>query len=135
MKRGTQSGFTLLEVLVATTIMGIAVVGLLSSLSTSTRNAARLTAYDRSVMASRAKMDELLADYRIPFNATLTGDIGPDSGWQARFSPYEGRPGFPPGTPYLERVELDVWWSLNGDRHTFHIEGYRRNTAPPPGQL
>ena len=40
MRTSTQRGFTLLEILVATTIMGVAVVGLLSSLSTSMRNAA-----------------------------------------------------------------------------------------------
>ena len=35
-------GFTLLEMIVATTIMGIAVAGLMSGISSSTRNAARL---------------------------------------------------------------------------------------------
>ena len=52
-------GFTLLEVMVATTIMAIAVVGLLSSLSASLRNAARLTDNDRSALLARRKMDEL----------------------------------------------------------------------------
>jgi prepilin-type N-terminal cleavage/methylation domain-containing protein len=38
-----RAGFTLLEMMVATVIMGIAVVGLLSGISSSMRNAAKLT--------------------------------------------------------------------------------------------
>jgi len=49
-------GFTLLEVLVATLIMGLAVVGLLSAISTSMRNAARLTDYDRVAMVARPRV-------------------------------------------------------------------------------
>ena len=62
----SQSGFTLLEVLVATAVMGIAVAGVLSGLSASARNAARLTAYDRATLLARSKMDELIADQKIP---------------------------------------------------------------------
>ena len=67
-------GFTLLEVMVATTIMGIAVVTLLSALSTSVRNATRLTDYDRAVLLARAKMDALLAFIR-QAQTNVTGDV------------------------------------------------------------
>ena len=59
---GPRAGFTLLEVLVATTIMAIAVSGLLASLSTSLRVASRLTDYDRATLLAREKMDELLVN-------------------------------------------------------------------------
>src|SRR5439155_5502496 len=62
----SRRGFTLLEVLVATTIMGIAVVTMLSALSTSVRNATRLTDYDRAVLLGGAKMDALLSDPTLP---------------------------------------------------------------------
>ena len=68
-----QRGFTLLEILVATTIMGIAVVGILSSLSTSMRNAAHITDADRAAQLARNKMEELISDQNLPYQATLQG--------------------------------------------------------------
>jgi general secretion pathway protein I len=125
-----RKGFTLLEIMVATLIMAIAVVGVLSAMSTSMRAASRLGAYDRAVMLSHTKMDELLTDRQIPFGATINGNFDEQSGWSARFSPYAGRPGFPPGSQCLERVELEIWWMAGGERRTFPLEGFRRIVVP-----
>ena len=65
----TVSGFTLLEMLVATVIMGMAVVGLLSNISTSLQHASRLIEHDRAALAARRTMDELLVDSRLPYDS------------------------------------------------------------------
>src|SRR5260370_35245099 len=57
--------------------MGIAVVGLLSAISTSIRNAARLANYDRIALVARAKMDALLLETRLPQFPVLEGAIDP----------------------------------------------------------
>ena len=99
-----RKGFTLLEVLVATVIMGIAVVGLLSGISTSLRNAARLTDYDRVTILARAKMDAMLLDSHLPAFSILQGGFdralmgGVESGWRARVTPFEMPRSHPAGT-------------------------------------
>jgi general secretion pathway protein I len=118
-------GFTLLEMLVATAIMAIAVVGLLSSIQTSLRNAARLAGHDRAAVLAREKMQELLLDRTLVPGAEVSGD-----GWRARISVFEAPPNAGPGTPALERVELEVWWQDGSRRHTLPLEGYRRGVIP-----
>jgi prepilin-type N-terminal cleavage/methylation domain-containing protein len=75
--RKSSAGFTLLEVLVASVIMAVAIAGLLSNLTTSMRNAARLTEYDRAALLARHKMDELLVTPAIPGQMVIEGRFDP----------------------------------------------------------
>lgn len=125
-------GFTLLEVMVAALIMAIAVTGLLSALSTSLRNAARLTEYDRAVILARQKMDELILAVNVPAMTPIDGVWTPEmtgatpTGFRALITPFDVPPLARPGTQILERVQLEVWWMSAGKRRTFTIEGFRQ---------
>ena len=131
-RKRTERGFTLLEVLVATAIMGVAVAGLLSALSASAHNAARLTQYDRATLLAKSKMDELIADQKAPRKVTLEGPFDPAqsggiaAGWRAIIMPFETAPGAAPGMWVLDRVQLEVWWMDGPVRHALSLEGYRR---------
>jgi general secretion pathway protein I len=133
----SERGFTLLEVLVATVIMAIAVGGLLVALSTSVRNAARLTDRDRASVLARRKMEELLIEKRLPMHVILEGPNDPattnglPSGWKARVTPFEFPQNAGPGTSVLERVEVQVWWVIAGNTQTFMLEGFRRAVLQP----
>lgn len=131
MKR-SERGFTLLEVLVATAIMGVAVAGLLSALSASARNAARLTNYDRATLLAKSKMDELIADQKAPRKTPLEGMFdaahsgGVTAGWKATIMPFETAPGAAPGMWVLDRIQLEVWWMDGPVHHALSLEAYRR---------
>lgn len=127
-----QAGFTLLEVLVASVLMSVAVAGLLSQLTTSLSIAARLTEADRAALLARRKMDELMTVRRLPKGAPLAGTIeGAPGGWRARVTPFEMARGSGPGSFYIERIELEIWW-MNGDsRRTFVLEGFRKTILTP----
>jgi general secretion pathway protein I len=126
-------GFTLLEVLVATLIMGIAISGILSGLSGAARNASRLTDHDRVTLLAQQKMDELLLDRNALRNQELAGEFdpavsgGPLSGWRARVEPFEAPPGAGPGMMGIDRVQLEIWWMDGATRRSFSLEGFRRN--------
>ncbi len=124
-------GFTLLEMLVATTVMAVAIVGLLTGLSTTTRNAARLRDYDRAVQLGRERMNELMVDPAVPHNGQLSGMFDPsqtgglESGWRARVSTFEMPPGIRLNDPALDRLELEIWWKSGETTRTFTLDGYR----------
>jgi len=123
--------------IVAVTIMGIAVAGLMSGISSTTRNAARLRDYDRIVQLARLRMNNLLSDPRIPvnvpqegrFDPALTGEL--ECGWRAVLTVSEKSPLPQSGEYILDRVQLEIWWMSGGQRKTFPLEGYRRRTLRP----
>jgi len=136
-------GFTLLEMVVATLIMAIAVVGLLSGISGATRSAARLRDYDRAVQLARLRMNDLLMDYLMPrdtpvggtFDPALTGGI--ESGWRARLENFEMPPAPAAGQLALDRIELEIWWASGNGHRTFTLDAFRTRVLKsgdvPPG--
>jgi len=129
--RSAEAGFTLLEVLVATLIMAVAVVGLLGSLHTSLRNTDKLSDYDRASLFAQHTMDELLLEPGLPPFAALgglylAGEDPAASGWRAVVRPYEYPPNPQAGMTVLAQVRLEVWWIRNGERRTFVVDGFRR---------
>jgi general secretion pathway protein I len=129
-------GFTLLEMMVATTIMGVAVVGLLSEISSSVHNATRLRDYDRVAQLARERMNELLADYNMPREVELSGQFDPaitgglEAGWRSQLSTFE-KPSSMVGQLALDRIRLEVWWNASGHRRTIELESFRKRWTTP----
>ena len=135
-RKKQQRGFTLLEALVATMIMGVAIAGILDALAASSRNVSRLTQADRAVVLARAKMDELLVNDALPRNQYVDGifsgaEAGAiNTGWRAKVTPIEAAPGALDLNWVIDRVELEIWWMDGATRRSFSLEGYRRSLLP-----
>jgi type II secretion system protein I len=134
MKRRRARGFTLLEVLVATTIMAAAIVSLLSALSTSLNNASRLTDSDRAAVLAKRTMDELIAAPGPAPGQLLQGQFDPRAtgiagGWRARIEALERVPGGPVRGMGVDRIVLEIWWMQGDQRRAFQLEGFRRGQA------
>jgi hypothetical protein len=117
--------------IVATTILAIAVVGLMTALSGTTRNAARLQDYDRAVQLGRTRMNELMLDRRMPRNSQVSGTFDPgmtggmEAGWRARVTQFAMPPAVQMGGAALDRVELEVWWKSGAAIRTYTLDAYR----------
>ena len=123
----SERGFTLLEMMIATVVMAVAIAGVLAALSTSVRNGARLTERDRAAMLARRKLDELLVERKLVRHVILEGAYDASSGWKARVTPFEIPENPGPGTKILERIEVQIWSTASGTPRTFHAEGFRRS--------
>jgi|GEM_PF-453330 len=120
------AGFTLLEMIVATALMGIAVIGLMSLISQSTAAAARVAQYDRASMLARSQMNELLTMKPLPVGQPLSGAYDDDSGWEAKIEPYQTPQTEVFGQSVLARIDLTIWWRADGRRKQFQLEGFTR---------
>ena len=131
MKRN--AGFSLLEVLVATVIMGIAVTSLIVGLSQSVHNAARLSDYDRAAMLARTKLNDLLLDPSLPLDGTAEGQFDSNTGWRANAKPFDAPPNAGPGMVILQQIALEIWWQpSSGSRRNLQLSGYRQYRIPVP---
>jgi prepilin-type N-terminal cleavage/methylation domain-containing protein len=128
-KRRADSGFTLLEMIVATALMAIAVVGLLSLLSGVLSNARRVKQYDQVAMLARTKMNDLLVITPLPVGQPLAGQFDESTGWTAMVTSFERWPDAYPGSLQLVRIDLEVWWTDREERKSVKLEGFRREAV------
>ena len=129
MRSNSQKGFTLLEVLVATIILAVAVSALMANLSTSTANLFRVNDMDRLTFLSKRKMDELIAVQNIQKMVILEGVLEADAkdkpiaGFKAQILPIG--PISQSSSERLERVRLETWLQSGSRRRTRLLESLR----------
>ena len=112
--------------IVATALMGVAVIGLMSLVNQSLSTAGRVAQYDRAAMLARSQMNELLTLEPLPVGRTLAGEYDASSGWSATVEPYETPQTEVFGNSVLVRIALEVWWQADGRRKHVDLEGFRR---------
>jgi type II secretion system protein I len=115
MRIRTNSGFTLLEILVATAILGTAVAALFGLLSTALGNMQRLQAPSQALMLGQSRMNELLAagleaTVPMPLDQRVQGRWNGQFRWEALATRFNPPPNLAPGQLILVRIVLDVFW-------------------------
>ncbi len=127
------AGFTLLEVLVATALMGIAVAALMSGLSGSLRNLSRAEAYEKAVLVGRAQLNRLLVEETLT-PGQLAGQWDESVRWEAEIRPWDpsGAGGRGAAVTNLMVVSLTVFWKgARGEKHvTFETCKYEPQLPP-----
>lgn len=141
-RRVDQKGFTLLEVLVATAILGTAIAALLSLLSGALRNSERLQAPAQALLLGQSKMNELLGAgvaaedgtlTAMPLDVKLQGRWDEPFRWEAVATRVRSSPERMPGETILVQVALNVFWkpgSGNQERK-LSLETYQLRREPP----
>lgn len=120
-----RSGFSLLEMAVATVLLGVAVVGLVGAIGNSLSGIATAREYDWAAIVAKSTMNELLSQEPLPLGEPLRGRLGDDAGWKASAAPLVGF-GTDARGRRLVRVYLEVWWDSDGHRKQIGVEGIRR---------
>ena len=118
----------MLEVLVASIILAVAVSALLGNLSMSTVNLFRTNDIDRLTFLSKRKMDELISVQTLPRGRVMEGVLETNAenkaiaGFRAQILPglrnNDTR-------EVLEKVWLETWLDSGAKRRVLRLESYR----------
>ena len=119
------TGFSLLEMAVATLLLGMAVSGLVALTADSLRAVRNAREYDRAAEAARNSMNDILVLSPLPVRRELRGTHGRRYSWTAVAEPAEGI-GDEGGVEGLVRIRMRLWWDSGGERRTMSLETYRR---------
>ena len=121
--RERSQGFSLLEVLVAMMVLGIAFSTLFGLISGSMRNVDRLQEYEKITRLAQMKLNELTMQLNQGLTPELSGAFDPKYRWQSRLEPLslEVGPQAKPGYS-LFRVWLSVQWSGRDHENEFTLE-------------
>ena len=129
------SGMTLLEVLMAVSLLGISFVTIFSGLSAALRATGRLDLFDRGNEFAIQKLNELFLDPSLQADDRRYGVSPSGIEWEARTELVEKRP--LPGSEkpaQLVRIVLQVFWRTPKGRQSLNLETLKLVIPePPPG--
>ena len=132
-QRRRERGMSLLEVLMAISLLGVSFVTIFSGLSAALRTTGRLDAFDRGNEFATRKLNELFLDPSLTANRWLTGTTPSGIEWEARTVLVEERP--LPGSQkpvQLVRIDLRVSWPTRTGWQNLNLESLKLCIPTPP---
>lgn len=118
-----QAGVSLLEVLIAVTILGLSFTAMFAGFSTALRTTGRLDHYNQVVAFANSKLNEVVAEGKLAPGQELSGVSERGWHWRARAELAEQRPGLIKSRPLqLLRVTVQVTWSSPNGEQSLALE-------------
>lgn len=114
-------GFTLLEVLVALTILGLGVVTLLQIFSLGLRLGGRSSVHTETMTEGARVMDEMLARKRLPAGSE-SGILGTDARWQVQVQTMRDSPSSLNLSSDWELKEVTLEMTVTQDGHRRNVD-------------
>ena len=128
-----QAGVSLLEVLMAISLLGISFATIFSGLSAALRTTDRLDSFDRGDEFATRKLSELILDPSLVAGEMRSGVSPSGIGWQARTQLIDTRPLSNSDKPaQLVRITLKLAWSTRSGRQTLSMETLKLFIPEPP---
>ena len=120
-------GFTLLEVLVALTILGLGFSAVFAGISGSVRSIERVRSLDQRVELARQKLAELDLLERIPPSDSASGQFADGTHWTLQSSPFIAsvKDGLQPNAASIIRIVLTIEWMGRNGIQKQSIDTYR----------
>ncbi|HEV2386579.1 MAG TPA: prepilin-type N-terminal cleavage/methylation domain-containing protein [Candidatus Acidoferrales bacterium] len=133
MTRGNSAakGFTLIEVLIAAAILGIAFVAVTGVMSQSLRNIDRMGPQEQVLLHAREAMTELLLQEQLA-PGRQSGQWDDGYRWQADIAPYPGVKPDQFGAYGLFEVRLQIAWGDREHPKTYVVETTQWARRPNP---
>lgn len=118
-----QAGISLLEVLMAVSILGICFTAVFSAFSVALGAADRLERHNQAVTLASQKLNELMLDPALSSGQEKSGVAEPGLRWRATTELAGERPGpLPDQRVQLVRVRVEVSWEWRSRRQDFSLE-------------
>ena len=131
-RRG-EAGVSLMEVLMATSLLGISFATIFSGLSAGLRTTDRLDRFDRANDFAASKLSELILDPSLVAGQVGSGVSPSGIEWQARTQLVDTRPLADPKKPaQLVRIILEVSWRTRSGRQSLRLETLKLCIPEPP---
>ena len=122
-RKSAECGVSLLEVLIAISLLGVGFAAIFSGLSAALRTTDRLDRYESSVDYATEKLNELVLDPTLAAGQRRSGVLAAGIRWQAETQLVETRPLADPNRPaQLVLISLEVSWNTPRGRQSFALQ-------------
>jgi len=122
-KRRSEAGVSLLEILIAISILGMTFTAIFSGMSAALRAASRLDQYRIVVDYATNKLNEVALDPNLAPGQEISGVSASGLRWKARTAVVDTRPGFGPDRPLqLVRIVVEVSWQGSARPQSFVLQ-------------